>query len=81
MKPIFTTLCDAQIDRFRHGRVLMGSRLIAFFRVDRSWTEQNLLPLFSWSNPVEAKAVWEGFPKTWNVLLCAAPRSNPHQCS
>ena len=74
LKPIFTTLCDAQIDRFRHGRVLLGSRLIAFFRVDRPWTEQHLLPLFGWSNPVEAKAVWEGFlwsPRLYQPLLTA----------
>jgi len=74
LKPIFTTLCDAQIDRFCHGRVLMGSRLIAFFRVDRPWTEQNLLPLFDWRNPVEAKAVWEGFlwsPRLYQPLLTA----------
>lgn len=74
LKPIFTTLCDAQIDRFRHGRVLLGSRLITFFRVDRPWTEQHLLPLFSWSNPVEAKAVWEGFlwsPRLYQPLLTA----------
>lgn len=74
LKPIFTTLCDAQIDRFSHGRVLLGSRLIAFFRVDRPWTEQYLLPLFGWSNPVEAKAVWEGFlwsPRLYQPLLTA----------
>jgi len=74
LKPIFTTLCDVQEDRFRHSRVLMGSRLIAFFRVDRLWTEQHLLPLFGWSNPVEAKAVWEGFlwsPRLYQPLLTA----------
>ena len=74
LKPIFTTLCDVLIDHFRHGRVLMGSRLIAFFRVDRPWTEQHLLPLFSWNNPVEAKAVWEGFlwsPRLYQPLLTA----------
>jgi hypothetical protein len=74
LKPIFTTLSDVQEDRFRHGRVLMGSRLIAFFRVDRPWTEQHLLPLFGWSNPVEAKAVWEGFlwsPRLYPPLLTA----------
>ena len=74
LKSIFTTLCDVQVDRFRHGRVLMGSRLIAFFRVDRPWTEQHLLPLFGWSNPVEAKAVWEGFlwsPRLYQPLLAA----------
>lgn len=74
LKPIFTALCDVQVDRFRHGRVLLGSRLIAFFRVDRSWTEQHLLPLFGWSNPVEAKAAWEGFlwsPRLYQPLLTA----------
>lgn len=74
LKPIFTTLCDIRVDRFRHGRVLMGSRLIAFFRVDRPWTEQHLLPLFGWGNPIEAKAVWEGLlwsPRLYQPLLTA----------
>ena len=74
LKPIFTALCDVEVDRFRHGRVLLGSRLIAFFRVDRAWTEQYLLPLFGWSNPIEAKAAWEGFlssPRLYQPLLTA----------
>ena len=74
LKPIFATLCDMQVERFRHGRVLLGSQLIAFFRVDRSWTEQHLLPLFNWANPVEAKGVWEGFlwsPRLYQPLLAA----------
>lgn len=74
IKPFFTELCDVRVDRFRHGRVLLGSRLISFFRVDRPWTEQYLLPLFSWSNPAEAKAVWEGFlwsPRLYQPLLTA----------
>ena len=74
LEPMFTALCDMQVDRFRHGRVLLGSRLIAFFRVDRHWTDQHLLPLFGWSNPVEAKAAWEGFlwsPHLYQPLLTA----------
>lgn len=74
LKPIFTTLCNVQIDRFRHGRVLMCSRLIAFFRVDRPWTEEHLLPLFSWNTPFAAKAAWEGFlwsPRLYQPLLIA----------
>jgi hypothetical protein len=74
LKPIFTSLCDPKIERFRHGRVLMGSRLIAFFRVDRAWTEQHLLTLFSWRDPVEAKAAWQGFlwsPRLYQPLLIA----------
>jgi hypothetical protein len=74
LKPIFTEICDVQIHRFRHGRVLLGTRLVALFRVDRLWTEKYLLPLFNWSTPEEAKAVWEGFlwsPRLHQPLLTA----------
>lgn len=74
IRPFFTELCDVQVSRFRHGRVLLGSQLIALFRVDRTWTEQYLLPLFSWENPGEAKALWEGFlwsPRLYQPLLIA----------
>ncbi|MCB5197574.1 anti-phage defense-associated sirtuin Dsr1 [Deefgea salmonis] len=73
-KSLFTELSDTNIDRFRHGRVLLSSRLIAVFRVDRDWTEQYLLPLFCWTNPAEAKAAWEGFlwsPRIYLPLLIA----------
>lgn len=74
IQPFFTQLCNVGVLRFRHGRVLLGSRLIALFRVDRPWTEQHLLPLFSWDNPAEARAVWEGFlwsPRLYQPLLTA----------
>lgn len=74
IEPFFTELCDVQVDRFRHARVLLASRLIAIFRVDRPWAVQYLLPLFSWDNPGEAKAVWEGFlwsPRLYQPLLIA----------
>lgn len=67
IEPFFTRLCDVRVERFRHARVLMGSHLIAFFRVDRIWTQQYLLPLLSWENPDEAKGVWEGF--LWSPRL------------
>lgn len=70
----FTELCDVRVARFRHGRVLLASRLIALFRVDRTWTDKFLLPLFSWDNLGEAKAVWEGFlwsPRLYQPLLTA----------
>ncbi|MBF0191905.1 MAG: SIR2 family protein [Magnetococcales bacterium] len=74
IKLFFTQLCDVRVDRFRHGRVLLSSRLITIFRVDRTWTKQNLLPLFSWDNPGEAKALWEGFlwsPRLYPPLMIA----------
>lgn len=78
IEPFFTTLCDIQVDRFRHGRVLLGSRLIALFRVDQAWTEQHLLPLLNWENAVEAKYVWEGFlwsPRLYEPLMAAFKRN------
>ncbi len=74
VKPLFSKLCDVQVERYRHGRVLLASRLIAFFRVDHQWCEQYLLPIFNWNNPVEAKSVWEGFlwsPRLYQPLLIA----------
>lgn len=38
MGQLFTELCDSQVERYRHGRVLLASRLIALFRVDEAWT-------------------------------------------
>lgn len=72
---IFTAICDVRVESFRHGRVLLGSRLIALFRVDRQWTERHLLPLFDWSvNPIEARSAWVGFlwsPRLYQPLLIA----------
>lgn len=73
--PLFAQLCDVRVQRFRHGRVLLASRLIALFRVDRRWAEQSLLPRFDWAvDPMEAKAAWEGFlwsPRLYRPLLLA----------
>ena len=68
LEPLFRSMCDVRVERFRHGRVLLASRLIALFRVDRPWTDEHLLPLFRWNkNPVEAQVVWEGF--LWSPRL------------
>lgn len=75
IEPFFTDLCDPTVEQFRHGRVLLASRLIALFRVDRPWTETHLLPLFDWTtHPAEARAAWEGFlwsPRLYRPLLIA----------
>ena len=55
IEPFFTQMCDVEVGRFRHGRVLLASRLIALFRVDRSWTEKHLLPLFDWEAQPESR--------------------------
>lgn len=75
LEPFFTQLCDTNIARFRHGRVLLASRLIALFRVDQPWTEAQLLPLLDWTiDAMEARAAWQGFlwsPRVYGPLLIA----------
>jgi len=75
LEPIFSQLCDAKAVKFRHGRVLLASRLIALFRVDRPWAEANLLPLFDWTiDATEARVAWRGFlwsPRLYPPLLIA----------
>jgi hypothetical protein len=75
MGQIFTELCYPHVERYRHGRVLLASRLISLFRVDEEWTSANLLPHFSWArNPAEARRAWEGFlwsPRLYRPLLLA----------
>lgn len=71
----FTQICNLEVDRYKHGRVLLAANLIPLFRVDRLWTEQNLLPLFDWSaNLEETRAIWNGFlwsPRLYRPLLIA----------
>jgi hypothetical protein len=71
--PTFTELCDAQIEKYRHGRVLLAAHIIALFRVDPEWTTSNLLPFFDWQrSELEARAAWEGFlwsPRLYRPLM------------
>lgn len=73
IKPLFTQLCDRQVEKFRHGRVLLAAHVIALFRVDRDWAAQYLLPSFDWQrSAVEARAAWEGFlwsPRLYRPLM------------
>ncbi|MEN2988069.1 anti-phage defense-associated sirtuin Dsr1 [Tistrella sp. BH-R2-4] len=71
--PLFTKLCDTTITQFRHGRVLLATRLITLFRVDPEWTTRHLLPLFDWQrSDAEARAAWYGFlwsPQLYRPLM------------
>jgi len=73
LKPIFTELCNTQIDKFRHGRVLLATHVIALYRVDREWATMHILPLFDWNHsPSEARSAWEGFlwsPRLYQPLM------------
>ncbi len=75
LKPTFTELCNTQIVKFRHGRVILAAHLISLYRVDCNWATEYLLPLFDWQSlPAEAHFVWEGFlwsPRLYRPLLSA----------
>lgn len=74
LRKFFTQICNVSVDRYRSGRVWLGANVIALFRVDRAWTEQHVLPLFNWDNPIEAQALWVGFlhsPRLHRPLLLA----------
>ena len=55
--------------------MLLASRLISLFRVDRAWTEAHLLPVCDWAlSPAEAHAAWAGFlwsPRLYRPLFVA----------
>lgn len=59
--PLLERLFDQSSNQYRRGRVTLASRLITLFRVDPVWTRAHLLPLFNWSNSIEAPAMWNGF--------------------
>lgn len=75
LKLIFTEICNTQMDKFRHGRVLLSAHVIALYRVDRDWATEHLLPLFDWQrSTIEARSAWEGFlwsPRLYLPLLSA----------
>ncbi|WP_342750643.1 hypothetical protein OH491_19640 [Termitidicoccus mucosus] len=57
-------------------RVMLASRLISLYRIDREWTENYLLPLFDWSRSHNrAKESWIGFLRFARLYrtLFAAP--------
>ena len=67
-KRVFTHICDTQIPKFRHGRVLLAAHVISLFRVDHEWSTQFVYPLFQWENSeVEARSAWEGL--LWSARL------------
>ncbi|MFZ5563487.1 MAG: hypothetical protein ACOZBW_05495, partial [Thermodesulfobacteriota bacterium] len=68
IKPIFTSLSDTRIDKFRHGRVLLATHVVSLYRVDPDWATKFLLPMFEWHRPQgETRLVWEGF--LWSSRL------------
>jgi hypothetical protein len=70
---IFAEICDTNVEKFRHGRVLLAVHIVTLFRVDCTWATKYLLPLFEWQrSEAEARAAWEGFlwsPRLYRPLM------------
>ncbi len=64
--PLLTQVCDTRSAPCRAGRGILALHLITLFRLDPVWTRAHLLPLFNWSNPIEARAMWNGFLESHN---------------
>ena len=75
LAPFFKRLCNPEIASYMYGRVELGTHAVTFFRVDREWFEQYLLPFFDWGRSFhEARAVWSGFlgsPRLYEPLVDA----------
>lgn len=62
IKSTFSQICDTTISKFRNGRVILSSHVIALYRVDPDWASTYLLPLFDWDRSEDdARAAWTGF--------------------
>jgi len=72
---LFSKLCDTNIKKFRHGRAILSTHIIALFRVDTDWATKYLIPLFDWQkSEEEATLAWHGFlrsPRIYYPLLDA----------
>ena len=64
------SICNDLSEGFKHGRVMLASQSVPLFRIDPTWTKENLLPHFNWErSDKEARGAWEGFLR--------APRWHP----
>lgn len=72
-RAIFSNICRTELGKFRHGRVILATHVIALFRVDPAWSMDNLLPLFDWRrSSSEAHGAWVGFlgsPRIYGPLM------------
>ena len=79
LKPLFTELCNTDIEKFRHGRILLAAHAVSLYRVDRSWATDHLVPLFGWKrSALEARSAWAGFlrsPILYRPLLSVIKES------
>ena len=73
IRPMFDRVFSPEAHGLGFCRVILAGHLLTLFRVDRGWTEKNLLPDFAWQSSQErARGMWMSFlhsPRIyWPVL-------------
>lgn len=70
VRELMSRICDADVEKFRNGRVVLARSVVALLAEDKEWAVSYMIPLFDWTNSeVEAVSVWTGFLNS--------PRGNP----
>jgi hypothetical protein len=56
------------------AEVVLSSQVRFFFGADRVWSEEHILPLLDWADPVRARRTWDGYliGGRWNDQLLKA---------
>lgn len=68
--PRLNRLTASHPDALRLARTILASRLVYLFAVDRTWTNDKLIPFFDWERSEdEAAALWQGY--AWNGRINA----------
>jgi hypothetical protein len=71
--PLLNAICNPDAPGLHHGRIVLAGSTIALHRVDRDWTEQNLLGYFRWEvSEDNARTMWQSFlhsPRLYWPLL------------
>ena len=60
IRTFLVDLCNPDISKFHHGRVILARHSIALFQWNDCWTSKHLLPFFDWQCS-EASAMWQSF--------------------
>lgn len=67
-------LLSSRDDRSINAEIILSSQVYFFYKADREWCEETILPLLSWEDPVRALRTWDGFLAwgRWDDGLLAA---------
>ena len=58
---LLTKICNDHREEYGAGHTILGINLITLFRLDKTWTEQNILPRLDWQKSKGARDFWIGF--------------------